>query len=130
MQASSFVNVGITIYFNLTLLDWRGSSTGGQIFGSNYRNFPRFKLIDFTRRHPGLVDAALTTWSDELCGAECDRETIMGEYDFTGQGAPREDEYGYKYLLDIDGNAFSGRFLGLLRSGSLVFKVSCRQSLL
>ncbi|KAJ7339979.1 glycosyl transferase family 90-domain-containing protein [Mycena albidolilacea] len=103
---------------------WRGSSTGGQIFGSNYRNFPRFKLIDFTRRHPGLVDAALTTWSDELCGPECDRETIMGEYDFTGQGAPREDEYGYKYLLDIDGNAFSGRFLGLLRSGSLVFKAT------
>ncbi|KAJ7358539.1 hypothetical protein DFH08DRAFT_802355 [Mycena albidolilacea] len=32
--------------------------------------------------------------------------------------------YKYKYLLDLDGNSFSGRYFGLLRSGSLVFKSS------
>ncbi|KAJ7666367.1 lipopolysaccharide-modifying protein, partial [Mycena rosella] len=28
----------------------------------------------------------------------------------------------FKYAVDVDGNTFSGRFQGLLRSGSLVFK--------
>ncbi|KAJ7259771.1 hypothetical protein C8J57DRAFT_491164 [Mycena rebaudengoi] len=41
----------------------------------------------------------------------------------TGNKSPREDAYKYKYLLDVDGNTFSGRFLGLLRYGSLVFKM-------
>ncbi|KAJ7319430.1 glycosyl transferase family 90-domain-containing protein [Mycena albidolilacea] len=103
---------------------WRGSSTGGQVFGSNYRDFPRFKLVELARQHSDLVNAAITSFSDELCGSECDREAIIEEYNITGQGAPREDEYAYKYLLDVDGNAFSGRYLGLLRSGSLVFKAT------
>lgn len=28
-----------------------------------------------------------------------------------------------RYLLDLDGNAFSGRYLGLFKTGSLIFKV-------
>ncbi|KAJ7911727.1 hypothetical protein B0H13DRAFT_2480182 [Mycena leptocephala] len=35
---------------------------------------------------------------------------------------PREKVYQFKYLLDVDGNTFLGRYLGLLRSGGLVFK--------
>ncbi|KAJ7268219.1 glycosyl transferase family 90-domain-containing protein [Mycena haematopus] len=104
--------------------NWRGKGTGGQIVSSNYRNFPRFRLIDFAGQHPDLIDAAITSFSDELCGSECDRETVIREYNITGETNPREDAYHYKYLLDIDGNAFSGRFLGLLRSGSLVFKAT------
>ncbi|KAJ7268166.1 glycosyl transferase family 90-domain-containing protein [Mycena haematopus] len=103
-------------------LYWRGSSTGGQIFGTNYRTFPRFKLVDLAAKHPDLIDAEITSFSDELCGSECDRDAVIQEYNITGSGRPREDEYLYKYLLDVDGNAFSGRYLGLLRSGSLVFK--------
>ncbi|KAF7341137.1 CAP10 domain-containing protein [Mycena venus] len=111
----------VLIFFGL---DWRGSSTGGQVFGFNYRNFTRFKLVEFAREHADLVDVAITSFSDELCGSECDKETIMREYNISGHGRPREDEYLYKYLLDVDGNAFSGRYLGLLRSGSLVFKAT------
>jgi hypothetical protein len=33
-----------------------------------------------------------------------------------------QDAWAYKYLLDIDGNAFSGRFYAFLKSRSLVFK--------
>ncbi|KAJ7798393.1 hypothetical protein B0H14DRAFT_3156916 [Mycena olivaceomarginata] len=66
---------------------WRGSSTGGQVFGSNYRDFPRFKLVELARQHSDLVNAAITSFSDELCGSECDREAIIEEYNITGQGA-------------------------------------------
>ncbi|KAJ7438220.1 glycosyl transferase family 90-domain-containing protein [Mycena galericulata] len=103
---------------------WRGTSSGGQIFGSNYHNFTRFRLLDIARENPDLIDVAMTSFADELCGAECDREGIISEYNITGNGAPREDSYMYKYLLDVDGTTFSGRYLGLLRSGSLVFKAT------
>jgi len=35
-----------------------------------------------------------------------------------------EDAWKYKYLLDIDGNAFSGRFYAFLKSKSLVYKMA------
>jgi hypothetical protein len=36
--------------------------------------------------------------------------------------AKQEDAFLYKHVLDMDGNAFSGRFYALLRSRSLVYK--------
>ncbi|KAJ6498225.1 glycosyl transferase family 90-domain-containing protein [Mycena vulgaris] len=101
---------------------WRGMFNGGLIDGTNYRHFARFKLIDIGRAHPDLMDVAITKFAETLCGKECDRAAVVAEYAITGDGQPREDLYGYKYALDVDGTTFSGRFLGLLRSGSLVFK--------
>ncbi|KAJ6527455.1 glycosyl transferase family 90-domain-containing protein [Mycena capillaripes] len=104
---------------------WRGTATGGQIIGSNYRNFTRFKLVDLAHAHPDLVDAKITRFADLLCLQEdgCDREGIIREYNIGG-GAPQENIYRYKYALDVDGMTYSGRFLGLLGSGSLVFKAT------
>lgn len=62
-------------------------------------------------------------FQDGNCGDDCDAEAIRKEYQITGHGAPREEGYAYKYLFDVDGNSFSGRYFGLLRTGSLVFKV-------
>ncbi|KAJ7244616.1 glycosyl transferase family 90-domain-containing protein [Mycena haematopus] len=101
---------------------WRGMSNGGMIIGSNYHHFARFKLIDIGRAHPDLMDVAITTFAETLCEEDCDRDAVMAEYNITGSGEAREDLYGYKYAIDVDGTTFSGRFLGLLRSGSLVFK--------
>lgn len=39
-----------------------------------------------------------------------------------GEKQSWQHAYQYKYLFDIDGNTFSGRFIGLLMGGSLVFK--------
>ncbi|KAJ6607193.1 glycosyl transferase family 90-domain-containing protein [Mycena sp. CBHHK59/15] len=103
---------------------WRGTSSGGMIFGSNYHNFTRYKLVRLGQKHTDVIDVEMTSFADELCGSECDKEKIVEEYNITGHGVPREDEYKYKYLLDVDGMSFSGRFLGLLRSGSLVFKAT------
>ena len=38
--------------------------------------------------------------------------------------ADQQDAWKYKYLLDIDGNAFSGRFYAFLQSHSLTFKMA------
>ncbi|KAJ6610759.1 glycosyl transferase family 90-domain-containing protein [Mycena sp. CBHHK59/15] len=105
---------------------WRGTSSGGMIFGSNYHNFTRYKLVRLAQKHTDLLDVEITSFADELCGSEseCDKKKIVQEYNIIGPGAPREDEYKYKYLLDVDGMTFSGRYLGLLRSGSLVFKAT------
>ncbi|KAF7297412.1 CAP10 domain-containing protein [Mycena indigotica] len=101
---------------------WRGMSNGGHIYGENYRRFSRFRLVELSRAYPDLIDARLTRFAETQCTTEdCDRDQIIEEYNITGD-APREDVYQYKYALDVDGNSFSGRYLGLLRSGSLVFK--------
>ncbi|KAJ7582876.1 glycosyl transferase family 90-domain-containing protein [Mycena floridula] len=102
-------------------LYWRGSASGGTISGPSFRNFPRFRLIDIGRNHSNLMDVALTKFSDFLC-IDCDKAAIKKEYGINGKGAPREEGYQFKYLFDVDGNSFSGRYFGLLRTGSLVFK--------
>ncbi|KAJ7277524.1 hypothetical protein C8J57DRAFT_1504357 [Mycena rebaudengoi] len=47
------------------MLYWRGESTGGFISGTNYRSFPRFRLIDIARkdrRAKGVMDVAITAF--------------------------------------------------------------------
>ncbi|KAJ7255643.1 glycosyl transferase family 90-domain-containing protein [Mycena rebaudengoi] len=119
-------------------LYWRGKSNGGEIHGDNFRSFARFRLITLARAHlaslnatspqkaqeQALLDVALTDFHREHCldAATCDPVKIKQEFEIGENRAPREDAYNYKYLLDVDGNTFSGRYLGLLRSGGLVFK--------
>jgi hypothetical protein len=98
-------------------------SNGGMINGTNYHHFARFKLVDIGRQQPDLLDVAITTFAETLCEEGCDRDSVIAEYNITREGQSREDLYKYKYAVDVDGTTFSGRFLGLLRSGSLVFKV-------
>ncbi|KAF7365338.1 CAP10 domain-containing protein [Mycena venus] len=103
-------------------LYWRGMSNGGHILGQNYHKFPRFRIVDITRNHSDIIDAKMTRFAETHCTDDCDRDAIIKEYDISGPQSPKEEVYKYKYLLDIDGNTFSGRYLGLLKSGSLVFK--------
>ena len=49
------------------------------------------------------------------CDAQKEFFTIKGH-------AEQHDAWSYKYLLDLDGNAFSGRFYAFLKSKSLVYK--------
>ncbi|KAJ7118268.1 hypothetical protein C8R44DRAFT_738214 [Mycena epipterygia] len=101
---------------------WRGMSNGGMIIGENYHHFALFKLADMAREHPDLIDVAITRFSETLCEEGCDRAAVLAQYNITGNSQPREDMYRYKYVIDVDGTTFFGRYLGLLRSGSLVFK--------
>ncbi|KAF7299174.1 CAP10 domain-containing protein [Mycena indigotica] len=101
---------------------WRGMSNGGHIIGQNYHRFPRFRLITIARNHSDLIDAKMTQFAETHCTDNCERNKIIEEYDITGPKSSKEEVYKFKYLLDVDGNTFSGRYLSLLRSGSLVFK--------
>jgi len=108
-------------------LYWRGATSGGILSSSssNYHNFSRFHLIDIGRARPDIIDAALTRLSVQNCDAvkgDCDDRSIKSEYGIHSKGVPREGSYAFKYLFDVDGNSFSGRYLGLLGTGSLVFK--------
>ncbi|KAJ6574546.1 glycosyl transferase family 90-domain-containing protein [Mycena capillaripes] len=108
------------------VLYWRGKSNGGHIRGTNYRSFPRFRLMDFAalpeNREKGLFDVKITHWHNWYCTDDCDAEPIKSAYNIIRNKAPPEEAYQYKYLLDVDGNTFSGKYLGLMRSGGLVFK--------
>ncbi|KAJ7194673.1 glycosyl transferase family 90-domain-containing protein [Mycena pura] len=103
-------------------LYWRGMNSGGRMYDDNYHAFPRFRLIDIGRKHRKIMDVRLSGFHDDLCGERCNGEAIEKEYDVAHISSPREDVYKYKYVFDVDGNSFSGRYLGLLRSGTLVFK--------
>lgn len=57
---------------------------------------------------------------------QCDDEDgtcaeIAAEYPYRGR-VSREDADAHRYVVDVDGNAWSARFQRLLMSGSLVFK--------
>ncbi|KAF7289046.1 CAP10 domain-containing protein [Mycena chlorophos] len=108
------------------VLYWRGKSNGGHIRNQNHKSFPRFRLIDLARqpevRAKGILDVKITEWHEWHCTDNCDATAIIAEYNISRTKEPAEDAYKYKYLLDVDGNSFSGRYLGLLRSGGLVFK--------
>ncbi|KAK7048283.1 CAP10 domain-containing protein [Favolaschia claudopus] len=105
-------------------LYWRGASNGGHIIGDNYHLFPRFRLVELGSKHPELLDVKMTGFPKGHCGKDCDSSRIVQEYGITLKNVPRKDILQYKYLLDIDGNTFSGRFLMWLKSGSLVFKLT------
>lgn len=53
------------------------------------------------------------------CGEFC--ESIKEEYPFGDRGKPT-DAFKYRFVLDMDGNAWSGRYYSLLRSSSAVVK--------
>ncbi|KAJ7750804.1 glycosyl transferase family 90-domain-containing protein [Mycena metata] len=108
------------------VLYWRGKSNGGHIRGTIYKTFPRFRLVELAARpenvEKGLFDVRMTAWHESHCTDDCTAAPIIAAYNISSEVVPREEAYGYKYLLDVDGNTFSGRYLGLLRSGGLVFK--------
>ncbi|KAJ6504032.1 hypothetical protein DFH09DRAFT_1440296 [Mycena vulgaris] len=100
--------------------DWRGKFNGGNVRGTNYRSFPRFRLLV---RITGLIPGQCTGALPESSFAQC-HNVVRGQMKRAADAmvGMREEIYGFKYLLDVDGNTFSGPYLNLLRSGGLVFK--------
>ena len=126
---------------------WRGSTTGGFSREGGWRRQHRQRFLQRTNK---LDKARTLTRENEGLDAgwvvkEVPRVDMKGLFDlhFTGIGqcdpgdcdAQREyfdvvnavdmyDAYQYKYLLDIDGNAFSGRYYAFMLSHSLVYKLA------
>lgn len=126
-------------------LYWRGSTTGGFSRNGGWRRQHRQQLVE---KINAVTDTKiLTNQGDMAKGQWKTNDVARGEYrdlidvhfSHVGQcdagdcDAQRQffnvtdrvdlqDAWGYKYLLDMDGNAFSGRFYTFLQSRSQIFK--------
>ncbi|OAG06360.1 uncharacterized protein CC84DRAFT_1120220 [Paraphaeosphaeria sporulosa] len=67
-------------------------------------------LVDVKFSHIGQCDPG-----------DCDAQR---EFFFVAEHADGQDAWYYKHLLDMDGNAFSGRFYSFLKSRSLTYKMA------
>jgi hypothetical protein len=130
---------------------WRGSTTGGfsrdggwrrqhrQIIVTKLNGLNKAKIMVDANKEKAEEDAA--NWivkevpREEYAGAmdvhfshigQCDGNDCAAQKEFFGleDGVAQQDHWKYRHLLDMDGNAFSGRFYAFLKSKSLVYKMA------
>ncbi|KAK6496048.1 F-actin-capping protein subunit beta [Arthrobotrys musiformis] len=102
-------------------LYWRGSNTGTYAssqmkWETNHR--ARFLLKVQNINKTDLFDVGMTAY------IQCDWTVCEAMREAFGlpPRAGKGDSYKYKFVMDMDGNGYSGRFYRLLRSNSVVFK--------
>lgn len=127
---------------------WRGSTTGGfsrdggwrrqhrQLFVEKINDLNPAKLLQNHSASPNAADWRVKEvprpqYTDlfdvkfshigQCDPGDCDAQK---EYFEVVKPAKQHDAWLYKYLLDMDGNAFSGRFYAFLKSKSLVYKMA------
>jgi len=133
-------------------LYWTGKATGGYTRSQNWRNMHRPRMALMTAKDSTATATLLhqdqkthvwreyqTTYSNlshlfdiriSDVGTQCDPSACDALHDafhltpFTGDANrdPQSASYASKYVLDIDGNGFSGRYYRLLKSKSCVLK--------
>lgn len=126
-------------------LYWRGSTTGGFSRNGGWRRQHRQQLVEKinavteTKILTNQGDLAKSQWKTSDVARGQYRDLIDVHFSHVGQcdagdcDAQRQffnvtdrvdlqDAWGYKFLLDMDGNAFSGRFYTFLQSRSQIFK--------
>jgi hypothetical protein len=128
-------------------LYWRGSTTGGFSRNGDWRRQHRqnfVQKINSAAKAKVMVDQGKEGTSDwrvkEVPRGEY-RDLVDVHFSHVGQCDPGDcaaqieffdvvervepyEAWASKYLLDIDGNAFSGRFYAFLQSRSLTFKLA------
>ncbi|RKF56368.1 Beta-1,2-xylosyltransferase 1 [Golovinomyces cichoracearum] len=126
---------------------WRGSTTGGFSRDGSWRRQHRQHMVkkinsnDMAKilintsedgNENWQVKAVLRSDYKELFDVhfshigQCDPGDCTAQKEFFGIKAlaKQNDAWRFKYLIDIDGNAFSGRFYAFLKSKSLVYKLA------
>ncbi|RDW89478.1 hypothetical protein BP6252_01510 [Coleophoma cylindrospora] len=128
---------------------WRGSTTGGFSRDGGWRRQHRQKIvtkINAVDQAKILVNRSPTPEGKEDWQVksvprsdfkdimdiyfshvgQCDEGDCNAQKEFftIKKTAEQQDAWKYKYLLDMDGNAFSGRFHAFLKSKSLVYKMA------
>lgn len=82
-----------------------------------YKQVPVSKLVELLPTDAHFVDSILRCGGSD-CGQQAQEfAPLVPPADF-------QDHWKYKYLLDLDGAGFSGRFLPFLQSRSLPFKAA------
>lgn len=136
----------------ISKLYWRGSTTGGFSRDGGWRRQHRQQMVRQLNALDSAKILRDVNKDSGIGGAESHWETkevprpdfensMDVHFSHVGQCdpgdcdaqrefftiAPEEDQqnaWKFRYLLDMDGNAFSGRFYAFLKSKSLVFKMS------
>jgi hypothetical protein len=127
---------------------WRGSTTGGFSRDGGWRRQHRQHVVQnvnagdqakilINRGDPGgkedwQVKEVPRSDYKEIFDiyfshvGQCDETDCEAQKEFFDIKPPveQQDAWQYKYLLDMDGNAFSGRFYAFLKSKSLVYKMA------
>ena len=128
-------------------LYWRGSTTGGFSRNGSWRRHHRQHLVkrinapDIAQILMNPSDTTASKWVVQDVERNDYKDLIDVKFTYIGQcdpddqkaqeeffevvgNADQQEAWNYKYLLDMDGNAFSGRFYAFLRSRSLAFKMA------
>lgn len=127
---------------SLTLY-WRGSTTGGFSRAGGWRHQHRQKMMALINSTIDVwyLDHQSSEWVDERMHPKYLRNKTDVKFSYIGQCDPQDCEeqrhafniservvfdeaYKSRWLLDIDGNAFSGRFYAFLNSASAVVKIA------
>ncbi|KAJ5278998.1 hypothetical protein N7478_004370 [Penicillium angulare] len=123
---------------------WRGSTTGGFSRAGGWRRHHRQHFVGNVNSLGAaktLVQQADGAWVPQIVRQEefkdsfdvrftsvgqCDATDCRAQEQYFGvvERADRQDAWAHKYLVDIDGNAFSGRFYAFMHSKSFVFKTA------
>jgi hypothetical protein len=133
-----------------TRLYWRGSTTGGFSRNGGWRRQHRQRVVrkmnepDSTKIFANKGTDEAPNWQPLQVRRKDYEELVDVKFSHIGQCDPgdcdaqkeffdvvdrvdQQDAWHFKYLLDVDGNAFSGRFYAFLKSNSLIFKMSLFQ---
>ncbi|KAK2841603.1 hypothetical protein FQN49_006095 [Arthroderma sp. PD_2] len=122
---------------------WRGSTTGGfsraggwrrqhrQLFVRNINSLSPTNILEKTdnkwapKQVPRSTFKSLFDVNFSHVG-QCDPEDCEAQREFFNivEPAKQHDAWKYKYLVDIDGNAFSGRYYAFLLSNSMIYKLA------
>lgn len=132
---------------------WRGRTTGGHSQSSSWHNLQHQRIIG-NMAHPQSPHYVLhqktesactsktnTSWevreadksqlegyfnvnfTDIIdCDQDCDEERKF--FDDVVEPEPQSNAWKFRYLMDMDGHAYSGRFYALLRSKGVPFKMT------
>jgi hypothetical protein len=130
---------------------WRGSTTGGFSRDGGWRRQHRQHFVRtmnapdkaqiLSDANKDLPSTTTPDWQTRQVPRQDYKEIMDVHFSHVGQCDPgdcdaqreffeivepadQQDAWKYKYLLDIDGNAFSGRFYAFLESHSLTFKMA------
>lgn len=126
---------------------WRGSTTGGFSRDGGWRRQHRQRIVrrinapDTATILENTGDASVPKWASKEVRrqeyrqyfdvkfshiGQCDPNDCDAQREFFEVVEPAEQRTAWisKFLLDMDGNAFSGRFYAFLKSKSLVFKMA------
>ncbi|KAJ5157278.1 CAZyme family GT90 [Penicillium canariense] len=123
---------------------WRGSTTGGFSRAGGWRRQHRQQFVDNVNSlEPTKILAQQqdNSWVSQNVSRDTYRDTFDVKFTMVGQCDPddchaqeeyfevvkaagQQDAWAHKFLVDIDGNAFSGRFYAFLHSNSFVYKIA------